>query len=203
MRTLGFTRGRLPREYFVTTPTSMVNRQMGVEPWPDPVTFAAIVMTGSITLQDGSTIGSSATGPIVAVPAATTTLSLTAALHAGRTIAVASTGGLAITPPAATGTGNRYLIACQAAITGGSLTLDAKAGNASDVFTGWIQSYKATTFTPYPTAANSNLLTYNGTTTGGAAAGDWFEIRDIALHQWLVTGYTIQSGSIASMFSNH
>ncbi len=163
---------------------------------------------GTLTVKSGATItiesgATSATRAPVSVAAATTTLTLTPALHAGRTLLVAPTGGLAITPPAATGTGNRYRIVCTAAVSGGSLTLNAKLGAASDVFTGWIQSYKATTFTPYPTASNSNLITFNGTTTGGAAAGDWFEIEDIATNKWLITGYTIQSGTIATMFSNN
>lgn len=143
------------------------------------------------------------TAQVVSVPAATTTLTLTAAAHANRTILVASTGGLAVTPPAATGTGNKYKFVCTAAISGGSFTVDAKAGNASDVYSGWMQSYKATTFTPYPTASNSNLITFNGTTTGGAAAGDWFEIQDVKTNLWQVVGYTIQSGTVATMFSNH
>lgn len=140
---------------------------------------------------------------VIAVPAATTTLTLTEATHEGKTLVISSTGGLAVTPPAATGSGGKYRFICGAVISGGNFTVDAKAGNSSDVFTGWMQSYKATTFTPYPTAANSNLITFDGSTKGGAAIGDWFEIEDFATHEWKVTGYTIQSGTIASMFSNH
>ncbi len=180
-----------------TTPTSIINRLMGGETWTDAVALAAGTTIGGVApaLVSGN-------APVV-VAAATTTLTLSPTLHARRLVCVQSTGGLAITPPAATGTGDIYKIVCVAAISGGNLTLDAKAGNASDVLTGWIQSYKATTFTPYPTASNSNLITFDGSTKGGAAIGDWFEIQDIALHEWLVLGYTIQSGTIASMFSNH
>lgn len=144
----------------------------------------------------------SGNAPVV-VPAGTTTLTLVPATHAGRILNIASTGGLALTPPAATGTGDVYEFICSAAITGGSFTFDAKAGNASDVIYGWLQSYKATTFTPYPNASNSNLITFNGTTTGGAAIGDWFRVTDAALHVWKIEGFTVQSGSIATMFSNH
>lgn len=164
---------------------------------------ALTATTGTIpTLTTTSVVGAATKTPVT-IAAATTTLTLVPATHANRTILVQSTGGLAVTPVAATGTGDVYRFACIAAITGGSFTVDAKAGNASDVFTGWVQSYKATTFTPYVTASNSNLLTYNGTTTGGAAIGDWFQMEDIATNKWLVTGYTIQSGTIATMFSNH
>lgn len=180
-----------------TTPTSIIKRLMGTETWTDAVALAAGTTIGGLTpaLNSGN-------APVT-VAAATTTLTLTPALHARRLVLVQSTGGLAITPPAATGTGDVYRIVCIAAISGGSLTLDAKAGNASDVFTGWLQTYKATTFTPYPTASNSNLLTFDGTTQGGAAIGDWFEIQDIKTNKWLLTGYTIQSGTIATPLSNH
>ncbi len=194
MRTLGFNRGRLPRGYFVTTPLSIVNRMMGVESWTDPISLPTGSTIGGIPVGGGS-------GSFSLVPAASTTLALTAASPS--TQLIQSTGGLAVTPPAATGSNQVFRFICVAIISGGSFTVDAKAGNASDVFTGWLQSYKATTFTPYPTASNSNLITFNGTTTGGAAIGDWFEIRDIGLHEWLIQGYTIQSGSIATMFSNH
>lgn len=178
------------------TPLSYYNVLNGTETSP------------AMALGAGSTVGGKGVALVsgntpVTVAAATTTLTLVPATHANRLVRVQSTGGLAITPPAATGTGDRYRIVCIAVISGGNLTIDAKAGAASDVFTGWIQTYKATTFTPYPTASNSNLITFDGSTMGGAAIGDWVEIIDIATNKWLVTGYTIQSGTIASMFSNH
>lgn len=184
------------RQMFVTTPTSMVNRLTGVETWTDPVNFASGSTVGGQVIGGGS-------GALVTVPPATTTLTVTAALHGGKTLLLAPTGGLAITPPAATGTGIIYKTFFTAAVTGGSFTWDAKLGNASDVLYGWAQSYKATTFTPYISAGNFNLLTLNGTTTGGAAIGDWYEFQDFATNIWKVTGFSTQSGSIATMFSNH
>lgn len=190
-------RGRLRRllqGHYATTPTSMVNRLMGLEAFTD-----------ALSLPAGTTIGGSTVDPtnaLVTVPAATTTLTVTQALHAGKTILLASTAGLAITPPAATGTGAAYRICFTATISGGNVTWDAKAGNASDVFYGWLQTYKATTFTPYITASNSNLLTFDGTTRGGIK-GDMIEIRDVATNVWIVSGFTNQTGTIATPFSNH
>ena len=142
--------------------------------------------------------------PIV-VPAATTTLTLSPTLHAGKSIIVAPTGGLTISTPTggATGTGNEYRIICSAAVTGGSLTLDLK--NGSDLIKGFIHTYKATTFTDYSaaTTANANEIVYNGTTTGGADAGDWFSVRDIAAATWLSSGWAVQSGTIATPYANH
>jgi hypothetical protein len=179
-----------------TTPTSIINRLMGLEAWTDPIALASGTTVGGQVVGGG-------TSSLLAIPAATTTLTLAPATHAGKTLLIASTGGLAVTPPAATGTGNEYSFFVTAAITGGNFTLDAKAGNATDVIYGWMQSYKATTFTPYTTGTNTNLITFDGSTMGFAQIGDWFSIRDMATHVWRITGWTVQSGTIASMFSNH
>ncbi len=183
-------RGRLPRGYFVTTPTSFLKRLTGQETWPDPVTFTGGIVAGIPALNT------------LAIPAATTTLTLSSATHAGKTLLIASTGGLAITPPAATGTFNVYEFLFTTTITGGSFTIDAKAGNASDVFNGILQTNKVATLANYGTAANSNLLTLNGTTTGGLLA-DYFKLVDVATNCWKILGVISQSGSVATPFSNH
>jgi hypothetical protein len=169
---------------------------MGLEPFTDPIALAAGTTVGGTPVGGG-------TASVLAIPAATTALTLVPATHAGRTLLIASTGGLAVTPPPATGSGSVYRFMTTTPITGGNFTFDAKAGNASDLIFGWMQSYKATTFTPYTCGANTNLITFDGTTKGFAAIGDWFEIRDVALNEWSLTGWTVQSGTIASPFSNH
>lgn len=176
-------------------PASLFKEMIGATAFSNPPTLPATTLIGGVPM-DG------ATAPL-AIAAATTTLTLSPATHGNRWLNIASTGGLAVTPPAATGTGNWYGFFASAAISGGNFTLDAKAGNASDVFAGIIQSYKATTVTPYPTASNSNLLTFDGSTMGFAAAGDWFRIQDLATNLWKIEGWTVQSGTIASMFSHH
>lgn len=191
-------RRRLLREMadrrFVTTPTSILKRLTGQETWPDPVTF-----TGGITASGGIV------NPVIsnlAIPAATTTLTLAPATHAGKTLLIASTGGLAITPPAATGTFNVYEFLFTATITGGSFTFDSKAGNASDVITGIVDTNKVGTLSQWGTAANSNLITLNGGTTGGLA-GDTLRLVDVGTNLWKVWGVLSQSGTVATPFSNH
>jgi hypothetical protein len=189
-------RSKWPRAYFVTTPTSIINRLMGLETWTDPIALASGTTVGGQAIGGG-------TSSIVAVPAATTTLTITAALHAGKNILIASTAGLAITPPPATGTNNTYRISVIATITGGNLTWDAKAGNASDVFYGYALVNKVGTgITTFGTAANSNLMTWNGTTTGGIL-GDAFTLRDIATNVWQVEILGQGTGTIATPWSNH
>ena len=62
-------------------------------------------------LKAGTTIGGRTyddANKLTVIAPATTTLTLTQALHSGKVLLIASTGGLAVTPPAATGTGAEY-----------------------------------------------------------------------------------------------
>lgn len=138
----------------------------------------------------------------ITVPAAVTTLTLTAA-HAGRPLLIASTGGLAITPPAATGTFNCYYLYVITTVSGGSLTWDPKAGNASDVCAGCV--YGGTTGAvagSWVTASNSNFVTFNGSTTGGLIGTSLWMV-DVATNKWMVGGVQVSSGTAATPFSNH
>ncbi len=183
-------------ERYITQPTSMLLRLTGQESWTDPISFP----TGCTF--NGLPPATTTAAPVV-VNAATLTLS--PALHSRKLVVLSGTtanAGVAITPPAATGTGDIYTIIFGSTITSNTTTLDAKAGNASDVFAGWIQTYKATTFTPYIANSNLNLMTFDGSTRGGIK-GDMIKIYDVALNLWLVEGFTTQSGTIATPFTNH
>ncbi len=91
-----------------------------------------------------------------------------------------------------------------ATVSGGNLTIDAKAGNASDVFKGiaW-QNLVATgiTTTPNP-LATTNLITLNGTTSGGIV-GDMVRMVDVALHTWNLEILGQYTGTFATPFSTH
>lgn len=193
-----------------TTPTSLVNRLMGAETWTDAVNFgtAAHTFGGAVNFTGTPLFGSVGipilghTAP-VAIAAATTTLTLTPATHANRVVTISSTGGLAITPPAATGTGNIYTVVCSATISGGSVTIDAKAGNASDLVGGVAsEGSSGGTAGTFGTASNSNLITLNGTTTGGLM-GTVIEMIDVGTHAWAVFIQNVCSGTAATPFSNH
>ena len=53
----------------------------------------------------------------------------------------------------------------------------------------------------FETAASSDTITLNGTTTGGVNKGDWVELEDIASGIWGVTGLLTGSGTEATPFS--
>ncbi len=129
---------------------------------------------------------------------------LTAATHAGRTLLLGEVGGnaaLTATLPAASGTGDKYRFVVTVVNT--SNYLIKVVGN--DVMYGNVIT-NSTVATPdlgqpWPTAADSDTITMNGTTTGGVAIGDWIELQDIAADTWAVTGLTTSSGTVATPFS--
>lgn len=191
---------RIAQMFFVTAPTSYFNRLTNQEAFADGLTVGA----GGLTLGDGTQLGGTgANGTVITVPPASTTLTLTAALHANRRLLIASTGGLAITPPAATGTGNVYTFIIKATIAGGNFTIDAKAGNASDIFAGiaW-QNKTGTGITTTPTASNTNLITLSGSTTGGII-GDLITMVDAGTNVWNLEIVGQYTGTFATPFSNH
>lgn len=179
----------------VTTPTSYYGRLTGTETWPDPITFNG----GFTSPASGSII--QGMGQVL-VAAATTTLTLTPALHAGKVVLIQSTGGLTITPAPATGTGNTYYVCVITTISGGSLLIDYKLGAAADLIQGTV-AIGATTGGVFSSATNSNLVTFNATTTGGII-GTWFSWIDLALNKNVIMdGSVVGSGTAGSPFTNH
>jgi hypothetical protein len=176
----------------ITVPTSVVNRLTGTEAWTDPVSLPA-----------GTTIGGAFIGANAPVNATGSTLTLTQALHGGKIVTINRATGITITPPPATGTGTSYRLFVGTTMSGGSTTIDAKAGNASDVFYGLnLQMLVGTGSSCYATASNSNLITLNGSTQGGLK-GDWITLADVATNVWFIEMLTVATGSVATPFSNH
>lgn len=165
-----------------------------------------LTITGTLTCNGAiiATAGIQNQAPsVVSVPAATTTLTVTQALHAGKIIQVQSTGGLAATLPAPTGTGAKYTFVVAATITGGAFTIDAKGGDASAVFNGTaLQTKTGTGLTSTGVIASCNEISLNGTTTGGII-GDIIEIVDIATHSWNVFINGQYTGTFSTPFLNH
>lgn len=128
-----------------------------------------------------------AVGKIIETTAAT--LTLTAALHAGRTVVQNRAAGTVITLPAATGTGNKYRVVCQTTITSNALTV--QVANATDVMQGQalLAQDAADTAVVFEASATTDTISGNGTTTGGLK-GQIIEVEDIAsgLFQIAVSG---------------
>jgi hypothetical protein len=131
------------------------------------------------------------------------TLSVTEAAHSGRLITVAKADGTTITLPAATGTGAEYTFIVTTAITT-SNTLVVQVASASDVMVGAVTaiglSTEADESAAFVTAADSDTITMNGTTTGGLV-GTKIVLRDIASGSWVVEVLSVGSGTLATPFS--
>lgn len=127
---------------------------------------------------------------------------LTAASHEGKILLLGEVGGnaaLAATLPAATGSGGVYRFIVSVVNTSGYTIKVA----GDDTMDGAIISLQdaADTLVGWETAATSDTITLNGTTTGGVSIGDWIELIDIAADQWAVKGQTTSSGVEATPFS--
>lgn len=128
---------------------------------------------------------------------------LTESTHEGKVLLMTGTGSAYTqTLPAATGSGGVYRFVVGAVNTSNHLikvadNTDVMYGNVFTNSTGDTPDLAQ----PWPTAADSDTITLNGTTTGGQAVGDYIELIDIAANKWMVLGHTTTSGTEATPFS--
>ena len=142
---------------------------------------------------------------------ATTTLTVTAAAHAEKIILLngASGVGFASTMPIATGSGNKYTFMVAPGWMSTSYTIDFKSTTQQILGTAVVSavaggSGTSGSFATTNSGTNSNLITLNGTTSGGGFGGDVIECWDIAALEYAVrcslNGFQT---SAATPFSNH
>lgn len=98
--------------------------------------------------------------------------------------------------PAATGEGGRYRIVVGITATGNKIIKAA----GTDIMAG-MAGISGTTSGTFGTAANSNTITFNGSTTGGVI-GTIVELWDMAPGQWAVQVSGVGAGTAATCFSN-
>lgn len=126
------------------------------------------------------------------------TVTITSADHEGKVIALNRAGGITATLPAATGTGARYRFVVGTTFTGNGIIQvtgnDIMAGSAVVLQDG------GDTAVHFETAADSDTITFNGTTTGGIKGAD-VELIDIAADTWWVRVRTAATGTEATPFS--
>ena len=121
--------------------------------------------------------------------------------HDCKTLLMGASGAaLTFTLPAALGTGAKFKFIVSVVNTSNYLI---KVANATDTMDGKVLSAADTddTVRGWETAADSDTITLNGTTTGGVSIGDYVELEDIASGQWAVSGVTTSSGAEATPFS--
>jgi hypothetical protein len=141
-------------------------------------------------------------GRVVSATAAT--LTVTEALHDGKTILMDRSGGIAITLPAATASGMRLRFVVGSVSTTGYV-ISSVVG--TDLMEGVIIGASTTdsgtdAARTWLSGATDDTITLNGTTKGGAAVGDWIELEDLSATGWYVRGMITQSGVEATPFSD-
>ena len=116
------------------------------------------------------------------------------------TIVVGAAAGLTLTLPAATGTGDFYRVYVQTTVTSNSVIV--QVANGTDVMAGSarIAQDAGDTSVVFETAAASDTITMNGSTTGGIR-GDFIELRDIQAGFWSVHMVASGTGTEATPFS--
>lgn len=129
----------------------------------------------------------------------TANLALTEASHDGKIVTVNKATGAAITLPAATGSGAKFHLIIGTTITSGSTTIKV-TGNDTMTGTAIVCNDTDNSVSGFETAADTDTITFNGTTTGGIK-GDSVELIDIATDLWFVRVNGSATGSEATPFS--
>lgn len=128
------------------------------------------------------------------------TLTITEALHDGKTITVNRASGSTLTLPAATGSGTRLRIVVGTTITSVALVI-SPTGNDTMFGTVFGAQDGGNSAEAWEAGAGNNTITLDGSTKGGIK-GDVIELEDIATDVWRVLGNVQQTGTQASPFSS-
>lgn len=128
------------------------------------------------------------------------TLAVTKELHSNKYVTLNRAAGIAVTMPAASGSGNAYSFFLGTAVTSNSTTI--KVANASDTMRGnaIVGQDAADTAVLFEAGATADTITFNGSTTGGLV-GDYVELVDIAANMWFVRVVAAATGAEATPFS--
>ena len=128
------------------------------------------------------------------------TVTLDPSIHAGRPVALNLAAGIAVTLPAATGSGDEYKLIVGTTFTGAA-TIKV-VGNDIMKGTAVLFADGGDTVVGFATAADSDTITLwaTGSTTGGIA-GEYVELIDVAADTWFVKLVSDAGATEATPFS--
>lgn len=162
------------------------------------------------TLELGATDGQSVTATAAEinraadvssriVNATAATLTVTEADHDSKVVTLNRAAGIAVTLPAASGSGTKLQFIVGTTVTSNSTTIKVVG---DDTMTGLalLAQDAADTAVAFETAADSDTITLNGSTTGGIK-GDCIELIDVAADLWWVRVVGSATGTEATPFS--
>lgn len=134
------------------------------------------------------------------VDATAATLTVTAAAHGGRLVTLNRAAGIAVTLPAATGSGAKFRFFLGTTVTSNTTTI--KVANATDTMVGFalVLQDAADTMVGFEASGTHDTITWNGSTTGGIK-GDEAEIQDVATNLFRVRVIQSATGIEATPFS--
>lgn len=115
----------------------------------------------------------------------TATAAITEVLHEGKVCVITGTAAATYTLPEATGSGATYRFIMNQVNTNGTVFKTADTTNCSFFGSVNILDLDAAAQAAYAPAATDDLMTLNGTTTGGAI-GDYIQFIDMATDKWCV-----------------
>jgi hypothetical protein len=163
--------------------------------------MASTTFSGPVTSTNGF-VGN-VTGAVTAttpVNATASTLTVTQATHGGRATTLNRAAGIAVTLPAASGSGTVYEFVIGTTITSNTTTI--KVANSSDTMTGsaYVISDNSAAVLGYKTGASDDTVTLNGGTLGGLK-GDTVRLVDVAANLYAVQVFSQATGTEATPFS--
>lgn len=130
--------------------------------------------------------------------ALTASASLTQDKNSGTVTKIDAAAGLTLTMPAASGTGNVYEVFVGTTVTSNDYII--QVASASDVFSGVLGLSTDIGGTNLLTAATTDTITMNGSTTGGLI-GSYVRMVDVASGVWALSGDLKCTGVEATPFS--
>ena len=119
-------------------------------------------------------------------------------VHVGTVVMLNAAAGLTVTLPAASGTGRVFKIVVGTTVTSNGYVI--KVASASDIIQGALGVTTDAAGVVIPTAADSDTITMNGSTTGGVK-GSTVILSDVASGVWAVGGALVSTGVEATPFS--
>lgn len=141
-------------------------------------------------------------GPSSGQILAGSTLAVSAALHAGRTISLDQLAGSVCTLPPATGTGNKYRFRVGVLATSVSHKIQVTLADVMQGIILGVRTDSGNAVLGFAAAATSDTITLNRTTTGSVNLGEWVECEDVATGIWQVSGVLSATGAaFATPFS--
>lgn len=175
----------------MANPNSFLNVLNGTETTQPLLLGAGTTLNGQPIPGSGATI----------VNSTATVIALTAAANANKTLVLDAAAASAITLPAATGTGNAYVVFIDTAATATASTISTVA--SGEVFKGicWAATTAANAVLGYVATATDNTISLNGTTKGGVK-GDRIVMVDVKASTWSVEMYTAPTGTTTTPFSH-